>query len=47
LQNYFLDITKSFWKKIKDDLINSKHQPLPIISSNIIFEKIILKEKIE
>ncbi|EXX55967.1 hypothetical protein RirG_220460 [Rhizophagus irregularis DAOM 197198w] len=38
---------KSSWKIIKDDLINPKYQPLPTVSSDIIFEKIILKEKIE
>ncbi|PKC52851.1 hypothetical protein RhiirA1_480539, partial [Rhizophagus irregularis] len=42
-----LDTIKLSWNKIKDDLINPKHQPLPTVSSYIIFEKIILKEKIE
>ncbi len=47
LQNYSLNTIKSSWEKIKDDLINPKYKPLPIVPSDIIFEKIILKEKIE
>ena len=46
LQNYSLNTIKSSWEKI-NDLINPKYKSLPIVPSDIIFEKIILKEKIE